>query len=285
MGNFITDINQLGQSIWYDNIRRGLIESGELGELISQGISGVTSNPTIFEKAINGSSDYDAAISKLVYENRTIDEIYDALTMDDIARGADLLRPVYDRTQAVDGYISIEVPPTLAADTESTVKEARRLFYTLGRPNVMIKVPATPEGIPAIRQLIHDGININVTLIFSLDAYAQVIDAYMSGLEDRLADNQPVERIASVASFFVSRLDTLVDKLIEQRHLPQKLAGKAAIANAKLAYKLFLERFEAPRFQRLKAAGAFVQRPPLGFHQHQKSQLPRSPVCRLIDRA
>ncbi len=261
MSNFITDINQLGQSIWYDNIRRGLIESGELGELISQGISGVTSNPTIFEKAINGSSDYDAAISKLVADNRTLDEIYDALTMDDIARGADLLRPVYDRTQAVDGYISIEVPPTLAADTESTIKEARRLFYTLGKPNVMIKVPATPEGIPAIRQLIHDGININVTLIFSLDAYAQVIDAYMSGLEDRLAENQPIERIASVASFFVSRLDTLVDTLIEQRHLPKELSGKAAIANAKLAYKLFLERFEAPRFQRLKAAGAFVQRP------------------------
>lgn len=261
MGNPITEINQLGQSIWYDNIRRGLIESGELANLIAQGISGVTSNPTIFEKAINGSSDYDAAISQLVSENKTLDEIYDALTMDDIAHGADLLRGVYDRTQAEDGYISIEVPPTLAADTESTIREARRLFYTLGRPNIMIKVPATPQGIPAIRQLIHDGINVNVTLIFSLESYDQVIEAYLSGLEDRKAENQSIERIASVASFFVSRVDSLVDQMIVQQGLPKDLAGKAAVANAKLAYKLFEEKFQTPRFDKLKEAGAMVQRP------------------------
>lgn len=261
MGNSITEINAIGQSIWYDNIRRGLLKSGELGDLIAQGVSGVTSNPTIFEKAIDGSTDYDAAIGELVNAHRTLDEIYDTLTMDDIAAGADLLRPVYERTKAHDGYISIEVPPTLAANTESTITEARRLFHTLGRPNIMIKVPATQEGIPAIRQLIREGINVNVTLIFSLESYQQVIEAYLTGLEDRRSDHLPIERIASVASFFVSRVDTLVDKLIAERKLSSELAGKAAIANAKLAYKLFLERFGAERFTRLKEAGAMVQRP------------------------
>lgn len=261
MGNPITEINAIGQSIWYDNIRRGLLKSGELRDLIEQGISGVTSNPTIFEKAIDGSTDYDAAIRELVAAHRTVDEIYDTLTMDDIAAGADLLRPVYDRTQAHDGYISIEVPPTLAANTASTITEARRLFHTLGRPNIMIKVPATQEGIPAIRQLIHEGINVNVTLIFSLQSYRQVIEAYLLGLEDRMAENLPVDRIASVASFFVSRVDTLVDRMIKEQKLSSDLAGKAAIANAKLAYKLYLEQFESPRFTRLKEAGAMVQRP------------------------
>ncbi len=261
MANSITEINAIGQSIWYDNIRRGLLKSGELRDLIANGISGVTSNPTIFEKAIDGSTDYDAAIQELVEAHRTLDEIYDRLTMDDIAHGADLLRSVYDRTNAHDGYISIEVPPTLAANTDSTIVEARRLFHTLGRPNIMIKVPATQEGIPAIRQLIHEGINVNVTLIFSLESYHQVIDAYLQGLEDRLAENLPVERIASVASFFVSRVDTLVDRLIAEQKLPPDLAGKAGIANAKLAYKLYLEQFGSDRFSSLREAGAMVQRP------------------------
>ncbi|MCL4496203.1 MAG: bifunctional transaldolase/phosoglucose isomerase [Firmicutes bacterium] len=261
MTTAIHRLNELGQSIWYDNIRRGIIDSGELATLIEQGISGVTSNPTIFEKAINGSSDYDAQFAQLVAANKSIEEIYDALVLDDIARGADLLRPVYDRTGGADGYISIEVPPTLAQDTQKTIEEARRLFNTLGRPNIMVKVPATPEGIPAIRQLLSDGININVTLIFSLDAYEKVMDAYLAGLEDRLSQGHPISHVASVASFFVSRVDTLVDRLIKEKGLPQSLAGKAAIANAKLAYELFLKYFGSLRFEALKSHGARVQRP------------------------
>ncbi|PSR27164.1 MAG: transaldolase [Sulfobacillus thermosulfidooxidans] len=261
MTTAIHRLNELGQSIWYDNIRRGIIDSGELAHLIAQGISGVTSNPTIFEKAINGSNDYDDALRKLVAERKSLQEIYDTLVLEDIARGADLLRPVYDRTHGVDGYISVEVPPTMAQDTDKTIEEARRLFHTLARPNVMIKVPATPEGIPAIRQLLSEGININVTLIFSLEAYEKVMDAYLAGLEDRLAQGQPIDRIASVASFFVSRVDTLVDRLIKEKGLPESLLGKAAVANAKLAYELFLKYFNSPRFEALKNHGAMVQRP------------------------
>lgn len=261
MSTAIHRLNELGQSIWYDNVRRGLIESGELSDLIAQGVSGVTSNPTIFEKAINGSHDYDAALRQLVAQRASLETIYDTLVLEDIANGADLLRPVYDRTHGLDGYISVEVPPTLAAQTDKTIEEGRRLFKALGRPNVMIKVPATPEGIPAIRQLIADGINVNVTLIFSLDAYRTVIDAYLSGLEDRVSRGQPINHVASVASFFVSRLDTLVDQLIKEKGLPQDLAGKAAVANAKLAYELFTQLFNSPRFEALKAEGAMVQRP------------------------
>lgn len=259
--NPIRAIQDQGQSLWYDYIRRGLIESGELAKLISQGITGVTSNPTIFEKAIDGSKDYDEAISKLAGRINSVDGLYDALVLDDIGRTADLLLPVYNQTQGRDGYVSIEVPPNMAEHTDATVREAHRLFKTLNRPNVMIKVPATPQGVPAIRQLIADGLNINVTLIFSLDAYRQVIGAYLQGLEDRLAKNLPLDRIASVASFFVSRVDTLVDRLIKERGLDSDLAGKAAIANAKMAYQLFLEHFNSPRFSRLKEHGAMVQRP------------------------
>lgn len=261
MVNPIHQIQELGQSLWYDNIRRGLLESGELAQLIAKGITGVTSNPTIFEKAIDGSHDYDAAIEKLAPTVQSIDALYDALVLDDIARGADLLRPIYENTKGKDGYISIEVPPTLAEDTDATVKEAHRLFQALNRPNVMIKVPATKEGIPAIRQLIQDGINVNVTLIFSLEAYSAVIDAYIAGLKDRQMRGLPLDRVASVASFFVSRVDTLVDRLIEERGVDETLKGKAAIANAKLAYELFLQRFNGPDFSPLKAAGAMVQRP------------------------
>ena len=259
--NSIERINQLGQSVWYDNIQRGLIDSGALAELIHQGVSGITSNPTIFEKAIGGSHDYDAAIRQGVTESLSLEAIYDRLTLEDIARGADLLRPVYDRTDGADGYISIEVPPTLARDTERTVAEARRLFATLGRPNVMIKVPATPQGIPAIEQLISEGINVNVTLIFSLSAYDQVITAFLNGLKARANRGEAIDHIDSVASFFVSRVDTLVDRLIQERNLEPNLAGKAAIANAKLAYQLFRTRFSGPQFARLAAKGARVQRP------------------------
>ncbi len=259
--NSIQQLNQLGQSVWYDNIQRGLIDSGALAQLIDQGVSGITSNPTIFEKAIGGSHDYDAAIRDGVVHSMSLKEIYDRLTLEDIARGADLLRPVYDRTDGADGFISIEVPPTLARDTEQTLIEARRLFSALDRPNVMIKVPATPQGIPAIQQLISEGINVNVTLIFSLQAYAKVIDAYLAGLDLRASRGQSVDHIASVASFFVSRLDSLVDRLITERQLDSDLAGKAAVANAKLAYQLFLTRFSGPQFAKLAAQGARVQRP------------------------
>lgn len=259
--NPIQAIQQQGQSLWYDNIRRGLIESGELATLIAQGITGVTSNPTIFEKAIDGSRDYDAAIEQLAASGADVDRAYDALVLSDIGRGADLLLPVYNQSQARDGYISIEVPPTLAEDTEATIAEAHRLFDALNRPNIMIKVPATPKGIPAIRRLIADGINVNVTLIFSLDAYRAVINAYIEGLEERRANGLSLDRVASVASFFVSRVDTLVDRLIEQGHKDPDLAGKAGIANAKLAYQVFLETFNGPRFADLKKAGAMVQRP------------------------
>lgn len=259
--NPIQQLNELGQSVWYDNIQRGLINSGALARLIEQGVSGITSNPTIFEKAINGSEDYDAAIREAVQAGLSLEAIYDRLTLDDIARGADLLRPVFDRTHGADGYISIEVPPNLALDTDRTIREARRLFKTLNRPNIMIKVPATPAGVPAIQQLIADGINVNVTLIFSLEAYDQVISAYLAGLRDRDQKGLPIDHIASVASFFVSRVDTLVDRLIQERQLDGGLAGKAAIANAKLAYQLFQTRFGGVEFSRLKAKGARVQRP------------------------
>lgn len=257
----IEQLNQLGQSVWYDNIQRGLIDSGALAELIAKGVSGITSNPTIFEKAIGGSHDYDQAIRDGVMRSLSLNAIYDQLTLEDIARGADLLRPVYDRTDGADGFISIEVPPTLARDTEKTLIEARRLFNTLGRPNVMIKVPATEQGIPAIQQLISEGINVNVTLIFSLKAYAQVMDAFLNGLEMRAHRGEPVDHVNSVASFFVSRLDTLVDRLIQERHQNPDLSGKAAIANAKMAYQLFRTRFSGPQFAKLAAKGARVQRP------------------------
>lgn len=259
--NPIGRLNQLGQSVWYDNIQRGLIQSGALADLIEQGVSGITSNPTIFEKAIGGSTDYDAAIRDAVGDSLSLSDIYDKLTLDDIAHGADLLRPVYDRTDGADGYISIEVPPTLARDTDRTIVEARRLFSTLHRPNIMIKVPATEQGIPAIQQLISEGINVNVTLIFSLAAYDKVITAFVKGLEMRAAAGKPVDHIDSVASFFVSRLDTLVDRLIEEKKLDSNLAGKAAIANAKLAYQLFRTRFAGPQFAKLAQKGARVQRP------------------------
>ncbi|NMP22834.1 bifunctional transaldolase/phosoglucose isomerase [Sulfobacillus harzensis] len=259
--NPIRQIQELGQSLWYDNIRRGLLDSGELASLIAQGITGVTSNPTIFEKAIDGSHDYDQAIAQIAPTVGSVDALYDALVLEDIARGADLLRPVYENTKGRDGYISIEVPPTMAEETDATIQEAHRLFRALDRPNIMIKVPATPAGIPAIRQLIADGVNVNVTLIFSLDAYRQVIDAYLKGLHERQSRGLPNDRVASVASFFVSRVDTLVDRLIDERGLDADLKGKAAIANAKLAYQLFLERFQSPEFEALKAKGAMVQRP------------------------
>jgi transaldolase/glucose-6-phosphate isomerase len=253
---------ELGQSIWYDNIRRALLDSGELAALVEAGVTGVTSNPTIFEKAIAGSTDYDEAMHQLVDAGKSMDEIYEALTLEDIGRTADLLRPIYDRTGGADGYVSLEVSPVLAHDTERTVEEAKRLFGALGRPNVMIKVPATRAGIPAIATLIAAGINVNVTLIFSLAQYEAVAEAYIAGLERLAASGGDVSQVASVASFFVSRVDSAVDRALEADE-PQgaSLQGKIAIANAKLAYASFGEIFSGERWEKLTAKGARVQRP------------------------
>jgi transaldolase len=256
----VHELSKLGQSIWFDNISRALIESGELAELVQTGVRGVTSNPSIFEKAIAGSSDYDQALSKLVNQGRSVAEIYEALVLDDIGRAADILRPVYDRTGGIDGYVSLEVDPGLAHDTDNTIAEARRLFATLDRPNIMIKVPATPAGIPAVETLIGEGTNINITLMFSLDHYDAVTGAYLAGLEGLAAAGGDLSRVASVASFFVSRVDTAVDRALEELG-NTGLQGKIAIANAKATYARFQETFQGPRWERLVAAGARVQRP------------------------
>ena len=266
MTNPVQEVGRLGQSIWYDNIRRGLIESGELQQLIDLGVTGLTSNPTIFEKAIAGSTDYDAALLELAGAARSAPELFEALALEDIRAAADLLRPIYEETSGADGYASLEVSPHLAHDTDGTIAEARRLFAVLDRPNVMVKAPATPEGIPAIRRLIGEGININVTLIFSLDAYQEVSDAYIGGLEDLAAAGGALSRVASVASFFVSRVDTAVDGLLEERirggsEELKGLLGRAAVANAKLAYRAFQVKFRDGRFGALRGRGARVQRP------------------------
>ena len=256
----LKDLSDLGQSIWYDYIRRFFITSGELKTLIEEGLRGVTSNPSIFEKAINGSSDYDEAIRRLVEMEKSVEEIYEALVLDDISRAADLLQPVYESTQGVDGYVSLEVSPTLAHDTKGTIAEARRLFKVLARPNVMIKVPATPAGIPAIEELVASGININVTLIFNLDHYRSVAEAYLKGLERRLADRGDISKVASVASFFISRVDTAIDQVLTSLE-NKDLQGKIAIANAKIAYDTFRQIFSGSRWEKLAAFGARVQRP------------------------
>ena len=268
----MTKLNQLaelGQAIWLDYIQRSFMLSGELEKLINDGLRGMTSNPTIFEKAIAGSQDYDADIARLAKEGKTTQQIYEALAIADIRTAADMLRPVYDSTQGADGYVSLEVNPELAYDTSGTLQEAKRLWETVGRANLMVKIPATREGIPAIREAIAAGVNVNVTLIFSLERYEEVMEAYLQGLEMRLAAGESVERIASVASFFVSRLDTKVDKLLEnilttespQAELANRLLGRSAVANAKLAYQRFRRVFEAERFEYLASRGARLQRP------------------------
>ena len=256
----LNELAALGQSIWYDNIRRALIDSGELQALLDAGVRGVTSNPSIFEKAIAGSADYDEAIQALVKEDKSVGEIYENLTLEDIQRTADLLRPIYDRSQGVDGYASLEVSPRLAHDTEGTVSEALRLFAALDRPNVMIKVPATPAGIPAIVALIGEGINVNVTLIFSLSTYEAVAEAYLSGLEELIGRGGNLSRTASVASFFISRIDSAVDLALAE-HGNDELQGKIAISNAKVAYGRFQEIFSGQRWDKLADRGARVQRP------------------------
>lgn len=250
----------LGQAIWLDFVRRSFIASGELKALIGQGVRGVTSNPSIFEKAIAESTDYDQALGERIGHDKTQEEIFEGLAVEDIQRTADLLRPVYDRTDGADGYVSLEVDPRLAYDTQGTIADARRLFATLNRPNVLIKVPATPAGIPAVEALIGIGINVNITLMFSLAHYNAVTEAYIAGLEKLASAGGDPSKVASVASFFVSRVDTEVDRALDAAG-ERSLQGKIAIANAKVTYVRFGEIFSGERWARLEATGARVQRP------------------------
>ncbi|MCA0359788.1 MAG: transaldolase [Armatimonadetes bacterium] len=255
--NSLQLLHTLGQSPWLDFIRRNYIQDGSLQKLIDQGILGVTSNPAIFEKAIAGSTDYDHDIVMLTGEGLSAEQIYDHLSIADVGMAADLFRPVWERTNGIDGYVSLEVSPELAHDTEATISEARRLWDALNRPNVMIKVPATEAGIPAIRTLIADGIPVNVTLLFSVERYRAVALAYLEGLEARAAKKLPLQ-ISSVASFFVSRVDSLLDPVLESK--APELQGKIAIANSLAAYDVYLELFRSPRFAELAEQGAIVQR-------------------------
>ncbi|HKX19834.1 MAG TPA: transaldolase [bacterium] len=259
-----------GQSVWLDFIHRGILKSGELRHLVETGVRGVTSNPTIFEKAITGSHDYDDQISRLVADGKSPIEIYEAVVVDDIRGAADTLRPVYDATGGADGFVSIEVSPLLAHDTQGTIQEVRRWISLIARPNVMVKIPGTAEGFPAIEEMIAEGRHINITLLFSIEAYRRVQEAYLRGLERRVAAGQPVHQVASVASFFVSRIDTEADKRLEARAAAapaeqaealRALRGKVAVANAKLAYRLYQQAFSGARWQALASRGARVQRP------------------------
>ena len=255
----LQELAALGQSMWYDNIERGLITSGELQALIDAGIKGITSNPSIFQKAISSSDAYTQDLQALARQGKKTLQIFEALAIDDIQQAADLLYPIYEETDGRDGYVSLEVNPTLAHDTDGTITEARRLFAAVGRPNTMIKVPATQAGIPAITTLIGDGININITLLFANDNYEQVARAYIAGLEDYAAKGGDISRVASVASFFVSRVDSIVDKALEAVG-NEDLQGKIAIANAKVAYTIYEELFGSERWSGLAEQGARPQR-------------------------
>ena len=267
--NPLLKLERFGQSIWMDFIRRGMISSGELKRLIEEdGLRGMTSNPSIFEKAIAGSHDYDDTIRALALEGKSVDQIYAALTVEDIQGAADLFRPVYDRLDGADGFVSLEVSPRLAHDTAGTIADARRLWVAVARPNVMIKVPGTVEGLPAIQQLIGEGINVNITLLFGLPRYRQVAEAYIAGLETLAAQGKPLKSVASVASFFLSRIDVLLDPTLEEMMVADKskvdiaeiFHGQVAIFSAKAAYRMYKEIFGSERFGELKAQGARTQR-------------------------
>lgn len=253
------ELAKLGQSIWFDYIKRDLLTSGELKRLIDMGLRGMTSNPTIFDKAISGSTDYDDDIRQLLNKDLSIEEIYEALALKDISMAADMLLPVYKNTNGYDGYVSIEVNPHLANKTNETIEQAKRLFKTLNRPNIMIKIPGTSEGLPAITEVIGSGMNVNVTLIFSNENYKQVAEAYIQGLEKLDSTGGDVGKIASVASFFVSRVDTACDKELEAIGI-KELQGKIAIANSKVAYELSHKIFSGERWNKLKNKGAKIQR-------------------------
>jgi transaldolase len=270
--NHLLEIRDYGQSIWMDNLSRDLIESGELKRLIeSRGLRGLTSNPAIFEKAIVGNKTYDADIEASIRAGKSLLDIYESLIFEDIRNACDIFLPVYEESGGLDGYVSIEVPPTIANDTQKTIEEARRYYKEIGRPNVMIKIPGTKEGLPAVEQVISEGINVNVTLLFSVQSYVNCAWAYVRGLEKRVASGEDISKLASVASFFLSRIDSNVDDKIDallkkgtdQLAAEAKLKeikGKVAIANAKIAYQEYKKIIADPRWLALKEKGANVQR-------------------------
>jgi transaldolase len=255
-----------GQSIWQDDISRGQLTSGFLQRMVDEvGIRGVTSNPSIFEKAISTGSEYDEQIGSLLAAGKSALDIFEAVEVDDIRAACDVLLPIYDLSSGVDGYVSIEVSPDAARNADSTRDQVRRLWDAVNRANLMVKIPGTVEGIPVVQEMLAEGKNINITLLFSLDSYRTVAEAYVAALEERHAKGLPIDRIASVASFFVSRVDTLVDKLLDEKIAEgadvESLKGTIAVANAQLAYAAFLEIFSGERWEKLAAAGAHPQRP------------------------
>lgn len=269
--NHLTEIGSLGQSIWMDNLSRDIIESGELKTLREEkGIRGITSNPAIFEKAIKGNAIYDQNIEKGIQDGKSVMEIYESLVFEDIRNACDIFKPVYEQTNGLDGYVSIEVPPTMAQDTESTIKEAIRYYKAIDRENVMIKIPGTPEGLPAVERVIAEGISVNVTLLFSVQSYIDTAWAYIKGLEALVNKGGDISKIASVASFFLSRIDSKIDDMIDAKlanvtdlNLKAKLEavqGKVAIANAKIAYQEYKKIIESDRWKALLKNGATVQR-------------------------
>lgn len=267
--NPLRKLSELGQSIWLDDIRRGFIKSGELKQLIEEdSLKGITSNPAIFQKAISDSSDYDDDLYRLKGRDVPPKEIIETLSVKDVQMAADVFRPVFDATGGVDGMVSLEVNPYLARDTDGTIQEARRLWQALDRPNVFIKVPGTAEGLPAIEQLISEGININITLLFGLPRYRKVAEAYMSGLERRLQQGESIEKIRSVASFFLSRIDLILEPRLkgisekggDQAGVAQQLRGQVAIASARSAYQIYKEMIASPRWHALASKGARPQR-------------------------
>jgi transaldolase len=261
-----------GQSIWMDNLSRTIIESGELKQLVEEkGIRGITSNPTIFEKAIVGNAIYDADIEAGIKAGKSIQDIYESLIFEDIRNACDLLKPIYEETEGLDGYVSIELPPVIALDTERSIEEARRYYREIDRENVMIKIPGTPEGLPAFEQVISEGINVNVTLLFSVESYVNTAWAYVRGLEKRAEKGEDISKISSVASFFLSRIDSKVDGLVDEKlqegtdQIPQEakleeIKGKVAIANAKIAYQEYKKVIQSDRWKALSAKQANVQR-------------------------
>lgn len=269
MKNPLQRVSDYGQSIWLDYIRRKFVQSGELKKLIDDGeLKGLTSNPAIFEEAIAKSDDYNESISELTKQGKTPEEIFLSIAVEDVRAAADLFQGVYQETNGLDGYVSLEVSPSLALNTEGTIAEARSSWKLLDRKNVMIKVPGTKEGIPVIEQLISEGINVNVTLLFSLDRYREVAEAYVAGIEKRLANGESVDKVASVASFFLSRIDSLVDPMLEaiikdnpdKAGPARKVLGKVAISSAQAAYQIYKDIFKSDRFKALEAKGAKPQR-------------------------
>ena len=271
-GNHLVEIKQFGQSIWMDNLTRDMIQSGELKALVENGgICGITTNPAIFEKAMMGNAIYDADIEAGVRAGLPIQKIYESLVFDDIRKACDIFKPIYDATDGLDGYVSIEVPPTIAHDTEATINEARRYYQEIGKENVMIKIPGTKAGLPAVEQVISEGINVNVTLLFSVDSYIETAWAYIRGLEKRAAQGEDISKISSVASFFLSRIDSNIDKKIDDKLKKgvdriekevelRAVKGKIAIANAKIAYQEYKKIVQSDRWKALSAKNANVQR-------------------------